>query len=323
MNSYKSVDESSSVLLKGLIFDIQRYAIHDGPGIRTLVFLKGCPLCCPWCCNPEGISRFSELAYFNKRCIGCGRCIEVCPNGAIYVSDNDGFITDRNKCKACGKCVEACPSKARIMLGTAYSVNEVLKVVERDQPFYRRSGGGITLGGGELLLQHQFASALLEEAHRRLIHTAIETSGYGSWENFEGILEHTDYIFVDIKHMDNNKHREVVGVSNDIILANARRVSELVLSDSLQRECVIRIPVIPGFNDSESNIEATAAFVKEEVRGTRKIELLAYHRLGVGKWGRIGKECPVSWLEPSSKDEMGVLKQIIENMGLDCQVGEL
>ncbi|MBC7346871.1 MAG: glycyl-radical enzyme activating protein [Clostridia bacterium] len=305
---------------KGLVFDIQRYAIHDGPGIRTLVFVKGCPLHCPWCCNPESISRFPELAYFKKRCIGCGKCVEVCPHGAISFSQDEGFVADRDKCQACGECAKVCPPKARVISGTAYSVDDVLRVVERDRPFYRRSGGGLTVSGGEVLLQHEFVRELLEEAHRRLLHTAIETSGYGPWQNLEAIVAHTDYVFMDVKHMDSERHRQVVGVSNEIILQNARRVSELVAEEPSRRELVIRIPVIPDFNDSESNIRATAAFVREEVRSARKIELLAYHRLGESKWERIGKQCPTRGLEPPTKDKMDVLRRIVEDAGLDCQV---
>jgi pyruvate formate lyase activating enzyme len=314
----KSAGESRE--LKGLVFDIQRYSIHDGPGIRTLVFLKGCPLHCLWCCNPEGIENFPELVYFNKRCIGCGKCLKTCPNNAVYFLDTKGFITDRDKCQRCGQCAEVCPPRARVISGNAYSVDDVLKVVERDRPFYMRSGGGMTVSGGEIMLQHRFVSTLLEEAHLRLINTAIETSGFGSWENLLNILNHTDYIFMDIKHFDSDRHKELTGVPNEIILANALRVSDHALSSEPRKPFIIRVPIIPGFNDSESNIKATVGYVKEELKGVSKIELLAYHRLGTSKWERIGKVSPTEALEPPSKAKMEALKEIVVQADLECKV---
>lgn len=291
----------------GYTFNIQRYSVHDGPGIRTIVFLKGCPLRCRWCANPESQYLQPELAYNENKCIGtkeCSFCFRACETGAI--KEQDGKIAvDRALCTNCGKCAEACPSKALNMYGKLMSVQEVLNLVEQDSNFYARSGGGMTLSGGEPVLQADFARGLLAEAKRRRINTAIETCGYADWDKVEKVCELADTILYDIKCIDSAKHKEYTGVSNEIVLENFQKLCRCFPGKSI----LVRTPVIPGFNDTEEDILAIIELIKD-FPGVQ-YELLGYHRLGEPKYTYMGKEYPLHGVAPLSERRLADLKKLV------------
>ncbi len=269
-----------TISLSGIVFDIQRYSIHDGPGIRTTVFLKGCPLKCVWCQNPESQNRAPELLLNRTLCAGCGQCIPVCSVGANSLLERRSQV-DRAKCIRCGICVTTCPNQARRMSGKSMTVDEVLKKVKKDLKFYETSGGGITLSGGEATFQPDFALAILKKSKELMIHTALETCGYASWRVLEELLLYVDLVLYDIKHWDSERHQRGTGVSNQIILENAKRIAEL-------KPMKVRVPLIPGFNDSEHDIRSIASFVGS-LPNQIEMELLAYNPLGEGKYERLGK----------------------------------
>jgi len=296
--------------IKGLVFDIQRYSIHDGPGIRTLIFMKGCPLSCLWCCNPESQSPRQEIMFTPIKCIGCGRCIEVCPTGA---AGKKNPLDAQSLCVVCSRCVEVCPSGARRTVGRYMTVDEVIKEVEKDLPFYFSSNGGVTVSGGEPLMQAEFVAMFLKKCREKGIHTAVETCGYGRWEDFEKILKYTDLVLYDIKHTDTQKHKELTGVGNELILENARKVSNLNI------EMIIRVPVIPGCNDSPENMKATATLAKS--LKIKEVHLLPYHRLGESKYERLGRKYRLKGLSPLDKNDLSEHKKIIESYNLKVEIG--
>lgn len=304
------------VMKQGMIFDIDRYAIHDGHGIRCLIFMKGCPIRCRWCSNPEGQNFFPEAAYFPAKCIGCGACAEACSQNAIRM-ENGRPVTDWKLCDNCGVCVEECYAGARRLFGNPVTVEELFCEIKKDVVFFKNSGGGVTVGGGEVTGQPEFVREFLKRCKNENIHTAIETCGYCSWDNLRKIAEYTDFVFYDIKHMDPKIHKRLTGFSNKRILQNLIKLSREDV------ELLIRIPVIPKHNDDEANIEATAEFIVEELNLSKlkKIELLPYHKLGAFKYQRLGGTYGLSDLEPPSEDEMGALKKIVESHGLNCQIG--
>ncbi|MGE4506957.1 MAG: glycyl-radical enzyme activating protein [Desulfovibrionaceae bacterium] len=275
---------------KGLVFNIQKYSVHDGPGIRTIVFLKGCPLRCLWCSNPESQSFRIELAFNEGRCLGfsqCQRCLKACPHGAV---DDSGPkpLFKRDACVGCERfCVAACPASGVIAYGQERSVEDVLRVVEQDALFYSRSGGGMTLSGGEPLAQPTFALALLREAKRRRINTAVETCGHVPWETLESACGLVDTLLFDIKNMDTQRHRIFTGVGNELILDNFRKLTEAFPGLPVH----VRTPVIPGFNDTVEDILAIRRFL--EGRPQVSYEVLRYHRLGTQKYVFLGREAPM------------------------------
>ncbi len=288
----------------GIIFNMQAYSVHDGPGIRTLVFLKGCPLSCAWCCNPESQSLKLELGYNKSKCLLCARCVTACLNKALEIT-SEGISIDREKCVQCGACTKICPSKAVIMYGSSMTAKEVLDKVEQDSAFYARSGGGMTLSGGEVFSQFEFLMSLLKEAEKRAIHTAIETCGFVKEENLLKAAELLDYLLYDIKHTDSEKHKEGTGQDCTIIMNNIRKVREKFPSLPVH----IRTPIIPNFNDSVEVVESIAKFAKEI--GAKKYELLAYHKMGEQKYGYLNREykMPDDKLEPEYFDK---LKSVVE-----------
>lgn len=299
---------------EGLIFDIERFAIHDGPGIRTLVFMKGCPLRCLWCDNPESQKVSPELALFVGKCIGCGKCLEVCAEGAIY-KYGDELRFDWERCTNCGKCAEVCPSEAKKLIGKRVTVEWLVDEIMKDLVFYQKSGGGVTIGGGEPLLQFEFVRQVLEECRKRGISTAIETCGHGEWNQVEKVLDYTDLVLFDIKHMDAKRHRALTGISNDLILENARKISS-----NGSPKIMIRIPVIPTLNDSEENIVDVARFVSR-LGNIEEVNLLPYHRLGESKYEQLGREYKLKDLEPLDENGVQGFKEILESYGLKVQVG--
>ena len=271
----------------GYVFNIQQFTVHDGPGIRTMVFLKGCPLQCWWCSNPESQKLQSELAYNSNKCIGiteCMHCIEVCVNGAVKKDNNNKIIIDRELCNDCLDCANVCPSKALNAFGNLMSIDEILKVVEDESIFYSRSGGGLTLSGGEPFMQAEFTLELLKEAKKRRMNNAIETSGYTPWEKMEEACRYLDTVLFDIKCMDEQKHIKYTGVSNKIILDNFEKMCKSFPDLSI----LVRTPIVPGFNDTLEDIFAVVDFIIG--RPNVSYEPLVYHRMGQPKYEYLGRK---------------------------------
>lgn len=295
----------------GIVINIQRYSIHDGPGIRTLVFLKGCPLRCQWCSNPESMHPRPELAFRRSLCYGCGHCVPACPREAISL-DLEGVRIDYERCDHCGACVAACPPEALRLYGQVMTAAQVFEQVRRDQLFYCRSGGGVTLTGGEPLFQPQFAIAILELCREAGIHTAVETSGYVSSDILLHVLEYVDHVMFDLKLIDESLHLRMTGQSHDIILRNARLVMQSGIS------CQPRMPLIPTVNDSVEEIQAIARFLKEV--HLPKLELMPYHSLGVGKYESLGRQYPFPSLASVKIEEAARVKDAFEELGIECRI---
>ena len=298
---------------KGIIFNIQRYSIHDGPGIRTVVFLKGCPLKCKWCANPEGIMSYPQLSWSYKKCINCGACVETCLVGAAYLNSNKEKLVswDSKKCIGCGNCVETCPVNARLLYGREITVKQLLKEILKDMTFYVTSGGGVTISGGEPLMQIDFLKSILTECKDNGISTAIETSGYAEWKKIKEISLLTDLIFFDVKLYNSNQHIKYTGKPNGIILSNLNKLS------SFYHNIIIRIPLIPRVNDNQENIESIARFVCN-LRTIKTIELLPFHRLGVYKYEQLGIDYELKAIEPLPSLNYLHLKKTVESLGLEC-----
>ena len=295
-----------------VITDIQRYSVHDGPGIRSLVFFKGCPLRCQWCHNPETHSPKPELLFNGELCIGCGSCLKACPQGAIGVQGNLPS-TDRSLCTACGACVEKCYAEARSISGRLYTLQEVVDVVMRDAEFYRHSGGGVTLSGGEVLMQAEFATQLLRRLKAEHIHTAIETCGFGAWEHFEAMLRYTDLVLFDVKHSDAQMHEHYTGQSNRLIIENLYRAADM------GKEIIARLPLIPGVNDAPETLQAIAAIAQRA--HAKELHILPFHQIGASKWDMSGKKYAFrDYPEPSSKDIDNILNRV-GDLGLPVVIG--
>lgn len=295
-------EDTSKKALMGVVFDIQRYSIHDGPGIRTTVFLKGCPLRCDWCQNPESQRKAPEILFNTGLCAACRRCIEVCPTGANSCSETGLIIMDRSLCTQCGECARVCPNSARRLSGERMSVDEVVKEVLQDRAFYQSSGGGVTLSGGEVTLQPEFAREVLKQCKQEGLHTALETCGLCSWEVMQSLLEYTDLVLYDIKHIDASSHKAGTGHKNDIILENARKIAR-------EKSIKIRVPLIPEYNDSTETIRGIAAFVRA-LPDHVDMELLPYNPLGEGKSERLGRK-RVDHKEVQSEAYVESLREIV------------
>ena len=307
--------------ITGFVSNIQRFSLHDGPGIRTLVFMQGCPLACKWCCNPEGQRPYPQLRFLTIKCVGrdtCGApCVRACPEEAITLSEEGKPQIDWELCTNCGKCAEACPYRALTILGKRMTVEEVLAEVEKDRAFYNRSGGGVTVGGGEPLMQFEFVLAFLKRCKERFLDTGLETCGHAPWEHLKETSKYLGLIYYDIKHMDPEKHKELTGVSNKLILRNAKRA----LSGEVDSKVIVRTEVIPGHNDSEEHIAAIARFVVES--GGKMIELLPYHALGSSKYKQLGMKYELTAIRPPSEEHMRKLRKLVESFGLKEMTGEL
>jgi pyruvate formate lyase activating enzyme len=299
-----------------LIFDIRKYTLHDGPGVRTTVFFKGCPLNCLWCCNPESQVREPELVWIRERCLGCDLCLTVCPQHALGGTEEGGRTIDRERCDRCGQCAERCPGEALNLIGRRMSVEEVLAEVTRDALYFEGSGGGLTLSGGEPLAQPEFAAELLrrykhdEKGHN----TAVETCGFVEWPAVEMLSADVDLFLYDLKHMDPAEHLRLTGRDNRLILENARRLAQA------GRTLVIRLPLVAGINDRRENLEATAEFARSLV-GVTRIDLLPYHRLGEPKYRRLERDCPLNGQPSPSSERVAWVRQILEQQGFEVRIG--
>ncbi len=313
--------------IRGMVYDIQPFSVQDGPGIRTTVFLKGCPLRCPWCHSPESQEFYPQLSWISMRCVGTKACEEsclrACPKnalepGAESTDSRSGKAirlvhVKRDLCDNCGECAKECYPHALFLCGTSYTVEEIMQKVRPDRSFFRHSGGGVTISGGEALSQSGFTLALLKQLKEEDFHTALDTTGFASWETVEKTLPYTDLYLYDIKHMDNERHLQTVKVPNEPILRNARSIA--ASGGKLQ----IRIPVIPLFNDSRENLERTAEFCAELGSAVTSVQLLPYHNLGVSKHLRIS-DTPVAEATPPSEEKMEKIKEMFEGFGLSVMI---
>ena len=298
---------------KGLVFDIKKYAIHDGPGIRTTVFFKGCPLNCLWCHNPESWKANVELGFRKGRCLGCGQCVEECQQEAISLVDNRP-VTDADKCIFCGRCPDVCPAGARQIIGREMTVSEVMAEVEQDVIFYDQSGGGVTFSGGEPLMQPDFLLALLNQCRQQNIHTAVDTSCYAEPELVESVAEKAELFLCDIKHMDNEMHERFTGVGNNLILENIGRISRS------GKKIVIRIPIIPDFNDDPANIEATGNFTAS-LQGVGRIDILPFNRGGAEKSVRLTGENQSMQVETPDEEQMNLIAESLSKYVFEVNIG--
>jgi pyruvate formate lyase activating enzyme len=300
-------------LASGTIFNISRYAIHDGPGIRTTVFFKGCPLSCWWCHNPESISPDHCLAVHPNRCIGCGQCVEACPNHAIAIVDGSA-AADPLRCRLCLECARECPADAREIVGRTVTGDEVMAEIRKDIPFYDESGGGVTFSGGEPLMQPAFLLHLLDACGDQEIHRAVDTSGYAAREVLLEVAAKTDLFLYDLKHMDPIIHRNYTGVSNDVILDNLKS-----LEDAGAEVC-IRFPVIPGVNDDRLNVERTGAFL-QKLNRVHRIDILPYHDVMRSKYQRFGWTFRLGQVPPAEPSRIQEIAKQLGSFGLLITIG--
>lgn len=313
-------------LLTGKTYDIQGFSVQDGPGIRTTVFLKGCPLRCPWCHSPESQEFSTELNWMSIRCLGtdsCGKCLTACPNKAITRGpvtktaageDITYPIIEACKCDNCGACAQVCKANALYLCGTDQSVDTVMRRIERDMPFFEESGGGVTVSGGECLCQPEFTTELLKRCKEKGIHTAVDTTGFVPWEAIESVLPYTDVFLYDLKNMDSSLHQQVIGVPNEPILENAKRIA------AAGGRLWIRIPVIPMFNDSKGHFDRYGAFLSEIKNAVDIVQLLPYHKMGVSKHDRLLKKETVFIAEPPTDALMQNRKAQLEGYGLKVRL---
>lgn len=293
--------------------NIQRCSVHDGPGIRTTVFFKGCNLRCFWCHNPETLSPRREIQWFPERCIGCGACLERCPHGAHEVVDG-AHVFRRERCVACRACVETCYAQALVLAGEERTAEEVVEIALRDRPFYETSGGGVTLSGGEPLLQPEFAAAILARCRAEGLHTAIETAAHVPWARLAGILPLTDLVMLDVKLPDPARHRAATGAGNARILANARRLG------SQSQPLIVRTPIVPGVNDTPDDVAAIAAFAAT-LPNLLYYELLPFHAMAAGKYDSLALDYDARSLDTPDKDRLEALCAAARAQGIDVRHG--
>ena len=279
---------------KAIVFDIGRFRNTDGPGIRTILFFKGCPLRCLWCSNPFGFSPAPQLAVNPVKCTGCGKCVPVCPQGSNTLVPGEKIQVDFSACQGCGACVPVCPSGARMITGRAYTARELYREAAKDAAFYRKGGGGVTLSGGEVLLQWEVASETLRLCRTNYVNTCIETSAFAPWAQLWQVAQYCHTVFVDLKHMDSEKHREQTGVPNELILENIQKLCQALPQRG--GRVIVRLPLIPGCNDGAEDVAAAARFVGS-LPNRPEMNLLPYHNLGESKYGMIGETCALSGLE--------------------------
>jgi pyruvate formate lyase activating enzyme len=300
-------------MITGDIFDIKKYAIHDGPGIRTTVFFKGCPLSCPWCHNPEGIEKKSQRFFRSRLCIGCRECETTCPENAISGTE-EALLWDASLCVFCETCARRCPSEAVTFIGKTMSVDEVIAEIVKDTLFYDESGGGVTFSGGEPLMQPEFLLELLQETGKLDLHRTVDTSGYADLKTLLRVAEHTDLFLYDLKHMDPKKHRALTGVSNEKIIHNLKQLNQFGV------DIIIRFPVIPGKNCDDENIAQTGNFAAS-LSHVKKVTLLPYHSAGANKYKHLGLNYAFRNTNPISDDQLNAIVRRLKTHDLQVQIG--
>ncbi len=300
----------SSPEIKGSIFNILRHATEDGPGIRTTVFMKTCPMRCPWCHNPEGMDRPAHLVWYDARCIGDGQCVKACPLEALKLTDQ-GVLIDRSRCDACGLCVEACPAAALEVLGRDYTVEEVASIVMEDKVFYEKSGGGMTLSGGEPAQQPEFCAALMKAVKQEGIHIALDTCAGVNWKTLRPLVELANLVLLDLKVMDERAHLEFTGIPLKLVLENARNISRE------GKSLWVRTPVIPGYTDSEENIRLVARFIKQHLPTATRYDILAFNNYCTPKYARLGLSWAFKDTELIPEELMVKLAETAKEEGLE------
>jgi pyruvate formate lyase activating enzyme len=301
-------------MTESLIFDIKRYSINDGPGIRVTVFFKGCNLHCAWCHNPESISGKVEKMYAPLRCIKCGNCVDVCPEKALTLT-SDGIITNSNSCNICGKCADTCPTKAIEMSGKHMQVPEIMDIIEKDRIFFDQSGGGVTFSGGEPLVHSKLLIELLDECGKRGIHRAVDTAGFVNTETILEVAKRTDLFLYDIKLMDTNLHEEWTKVKNEKILLNLKAIA------NAGAQIIIRIPVISGINDNAENIEQIAIFISDLPGDKKDVHLLPYHNIAQNKYMKLGKPDSFEKLKEPDIESLNRTLAIFAKNGIKASIG--
>lgn len=296
-----------------MVFNVQKYSVHDGPGIRTTVFLKGCPLRCQWCANPESNERVPQLLYYPDKCAGCLQCVSVCPGGAIVLQDGK-LLFDRMRCTDCLQCAAVCRYGARKRSGEERTTEEIWQDVIKDRIFYETSGGGVTFSGGEPLLWPAFVAELGRRLKNEGINTAVETCGYFPPEHYEAVKDCIDYILFDLKLMDSEKHDRYCGAPNDVVLENFKRIAR-------SRDVIVRMPVIPAINDNAGNLEAMVRFLEPYRGHVAKIHLLPYHNLGLSKYDALQRSYLLGHIVPPADEQMQALQAVFVGAGYTVQIG--
>lgn len=299
---------------RGLISTVQKYSTKDGPGIRDTVFFKGCPLGCLWCSNPELIRPVPDLLYSREKCERCGTCLSVCPKQALSF-DEEGYVwVDHLKCDGCGECVDACPNSALEIAGKFVTVDEVTREVLKDRVFYQTSNGGVTFSGGEPLWQAGFVAQVARNLKKENIHTALDTAGYVGWCRFEEVLPYIDLVLYDIKAADHNLHRQLTGQENDVIVMNA----QLLAQQGMPMH--VRLVLIPGLNDSDEEIRGRMQIVSE-LSTVQQVDLLPYHRYGIGKYARLGLDYPLMEVQEYSEERLAEIEALVRGYGIPTTIG--
>ncbi len=298
--------------MKATIFNIQKFSVHDGPGIRTTVFFKGCPLKCLWCHNPESQNTQKEILHDINKCVLCGKCVEVCPQNAVRI-ENNVVLTDNNKCNHCGECVIYCIPGARQIAGKEYTVDEVLKEVIKDKVFYEHSNGGVTVSGGEPLIQIDFVEELLKKLKENNIHTAVDTCGDVNFENLKRVAPYTDVFLYDLKVMDDEKHKEFVGISNKLILENLKKLS------LIHNNINLRMIIVEGVNADEKHIKEVLKFI--ENLNIKKINLLPYHDIAKHKYKKLNMIYEDHKMKKPSEEKMQIFKEMFESNNYNVKIG--